>query len=87
MNTCTPLSLDGSFENVVNAGTTQKRKAINKWVKRTLTTVLVLLSLELINIILWLCNVIPSIPSVYISEIVTCVVAFLAGRIFEIGCK
>lgn len=87
MNTCTPLSLDGSFERIVNAGTTQKRKAINKWVKRTLTTILVLLSLELINIILWLCNVIPSIPSVYISEIVTCVVAFLAGRVFEIGCK
>lgn len=79
-----PLSENGSFEKIVNAGTSVARSKRRVWLRNTLRTIVVLLSVFLVNIILWMCRVIPSVPSIYITEIITCAVAFLAGRIYEV---
>lgn len=83
MNTYTPLSLDGSFEKIVNSGTSRKRAATNRWIRKTIETIVILLGIELFSLILFLFKAISSVPTVYISVIVFCCVAFLAGRIYE----
>ena len=79
-----PLSEGGSFEKIVNDGATQRRAAFNQWLTKTLRTIVFLLAILLVNLILWLFRVIPSVPSIYVSEIVTCIVSFLVGRIWEV---
>lgn len=78
-----PLSEEGSFEQIVNAGTSISRNLKKVWFVKTFRTVVVLMALLLINILLWLFGAIPSVPSVYVSEILTCSISFLAGRIYE----
>lgn len=78
-----PLSTDGSFEQIVNAGTSFSRKMKKVWFAKTLRTLVVLMAVLLANILLWLFQVIPSIPSVYVAEILTCAISFLVGRIYE----
>ena len=81
----TPLSMDGSYEQIVNSGTRARRSLTSKWVGKILKTIVMLLAVLLVNILLWLFNVIPSVPSIYVSEIITCAVAFLAGRLYEVA--
>ena len=82
-----PLSVEGSFEHVVNQGTSAARQKNQVWLNKTFRTIVVLMAVLLINILLWLFRVIPSVPSVYVSEILTCGISFLAGRIYEKFCK
>lgn len=82
-----PLSVEGSFEQIVNRGTSAARQAKQIWFNKTFRTVVVLMALFLANILLWLCRVIPSVPSVYVSVILTCAISFLAGRVYEKFCK
>ena len=83
----TPLSIEGSFEKVVNAKTAERRKEKRDmtaaWLNRTFLTMVVLVAVLLLNLLLWSLNVIPSGPSSIVSKVITCVVSFLAGRIFE----
>ena len=83
----TPLSIEGSFEKVVNAKTAERRKEKRDmtaaWLKRTFLTMVVLVAVLLLNLLLWSLNVIPAGPSSIVSKVITCVVSFLAGRIFE----
>lgn len=78
-----PLSENGSFEKVVNARTAVRKQSRQAWFTKSFRILVVLLSILLINIVLWLFQVIPSIPSIYVSEILTCAISFIAGRIYE----
>lgn len=55
--------------------------------RKILLLIVALLSVELVNLTLWQLNVIPSIPSLFISEILTCTTSFFAGRIYERICR
>lgn len=79
-----PLSENGSFENIVNAGTSVSRNRKKVWLIKTFRIIVVLMAAFLTNILLWLFQVIPSVPSVYVSEILTCVISFFAGRIYGV---
>ena len=81
----TPLTEHGSFESIVNAGTQERQKSTFKWVRRMLLTIVFLLAALLVNLILWLLNMIPTFVTIMISEVFTCVAAFIAGRLWEIG--
>ena len=83
----TPLSTEGSFEKIVNAKTAERRKEkANKtaaWLNRTFLTMVVLALVLLLNLLLWSLKVIPDGLSSLVSKVITCVVSFLAGRIYE----
>ena len=51
--------------------------------RRALLVIVALLGVELVNLTLWQLGAIPSVPSIFVSEIITCVVSFLAGRVWE----
>ena len=79
----TPLSAEGSFEKIVNEGTSAARQKKRVWLNKTFRIIVVLMAVFLVNILLWLFRVIPSVPSMYVSEILTCAISFLAGRVYE----
>lgn len=54
------------------------------WHRKVLWTVVALSAVELINLTLWQLGAIPSVPSVFISEMLTCVISFFVGRICEV---
>ena len=78
-----PLSTEGSFEQIVNSGTRVSRQLKKVWFAKTFRTIVLLMAVLLVNILLWLFRVIPSVPSVYVSEMLTCGISFLVGRIYE----
>lgn len=84
----TPLSEDGSFENIVNARTAERRREKEHnaaaWLNRTFLTMVVLALVLLLNLLLWSLKVIPDGLSSLVSKVITCVVSFLAGRIWEV---
>ena len=51
--------------------------------RAVLLLIVALLSVELVNLTLWQLGVIPSVPSIFVSQVLTCVVSFLAGRVYE----
>lgn len=79
----TPLSVDGSFEKIVNAGTEGFRQQKRVWVNKTFRMIVVLFGLELITLLLCAMSVIPNLSTVMVSEIITCVASFLGGRLWE----
>lgn len=83
----TPLSTEGSFESIVNAGTHERRRQEHKRVRKMLVTIVVALAMILINMILWLLNAIQTVPSLWITGICTAVACFAAGRLYEICSK
>lgn len=79
----TPLSEDGSFEKIVNAGTEESRRRTGVWVHNTFRTIVILFGIWLVSLLLCAVGVIPKLAAVMISEVITCVVSFLAGRLFQ----
>lgn len=83
----TPLSREGSFEKIVNAKTAERRKEKEHnaaaWLNKTFLTMVVLVLVLLLNLLLWSLKVIPDGLSSLVSKVITCVVAFLAGRVYE----
>lgn len=77
------LSTEGSFEQIVNKGTSASRRIKKEWLIKTVRVIVVMLAIFLINVLLWVFRVMPSVPSIYVSEILTCAISFLAGRIYE----
>ena len=70
------------------AGRYEDKKVGNVPVKRmccrkVLLVIVALLGLELVNLTLWQLGVIPSVPSIFVSQVLTCATSFLAGRIYE----
>ena len=51
--------------------------------RKVLLLIVALLGVELVNLTLWQLGVIPSVPSIFASQVLTCVVSFLAGRVYE----
>lgn len=82
-----PLSENGSFEKIVNHSTAAARAKQAAWVRKRFRMIVVLLAAFLVNLILWLAGVVPSVLSVYITEILSVIVSFCAGRIYEKFCK
>lgn len=78
-----PLSENGSFESIVNSATRMARKQSAMWIHKSLRTIVVMMALFLVNVLLWMLRLIPSIPAVYVAEILTCAGAFVAGRVYE----
>lgn len=54
------------------------------WYRRTLLVIVALLAAELVNLTLWQLGSIPSVPSIFVSEVMTCAISFLVGRLFEV---
>ncbi len=73
-----PLGKKGLYEE--NTGTGQKKYPRHK---KILLIIVALLGVELVNIALWQACAIPTCLSVFFSEILTGVIAFLAGRVYE----
>ena len=73
-----PFGKKGRYEE--NSGTCQKRYPLHK---KILLIIVALLGVELANIALWQLGTIPACPSIFVSEIMTGVTAFLAGRVYE----
>ena len=70
------------------AGRYEDKKVGNVPVKRMcrrkiLLLIVALLGVELVNLTLWQLGVIPSVPSIFVSQVLTCATSFLAGRIYE----
>ena len=55
--------------------------------RKILLIIVTLLSVELVNLTLWQLGVIPSVPSLFASEILTCATSFFAGRTYERFCR
>ena len=79
----TPLSEDGSFEKIVNAGTEEYRRQAKVWVNKTFRAIVILFGVELITLLLCAMGVMPNLATVMVSEVITCVVSVLAGRLWE----
>ena len=77
-----PFGKKGLYEE--NTGTGQKKYPLHK---RILLIIVALLGVELINSALWQAGAISACMSIFVSEIVTGVTAFLAGRIYERFCR
>lgn len=69
----------------VSSGEAGRYEATGKKMRnrKVLPLIVLLLGVELVNLTLWQLEAIPSVPSIFISEVLTCVVSFLAGRIYE----
>ena len=80
-----PLTEHGSFESIVNAGTQERQKTTFKLVRKMLLTTVFLLAVLLLTLVLWLLNAIPALVAILVAEVLTCVAAFIAGRLWEIG--
>lgn len=52
--------------------------------RAVLLLIVVLLGAELVNLTLWQLGVIPSVLSIFASQVLTCVVSFLVGRIYGV---
>lgn len=78
-----PLSEDGSFEKIVNAVTQRNRTEKAFWTNKVLKAIVALLSIWLVSLVLYAIGAINKLTAVMISEIITCVVSFLAGRLFQ----
>ena len=52
--------------------------------RAVLLLIVALLGVELVNLTLWQLGVIPSVPSIFVSQILTCVVSFFVGRIYGV---
>ena len=78
-----PLSEDGSFEKIVNAGTQQHRTEKAFWTNKVFKAIVVLFSIWLVSLVLCATGIINKLTAVMISEVITCVVSFLAGRLFQ----
>ena len=87
MNCETPLSFEGSFEQIVNSGTAAKRTETYLWFRKKSKIVIALMAILLVNLCLWTFKVIPSVLSICFSEVLTCAIAFNIGRIYEKLCK
>ena len=83
MNTCTPLSLDGSFEGIVNAGAQASRNQTAAWIRKSLKTIVICMAIIFVTVLLLAFQVIPAILSVYVFVVLTCVIGFVSGRIYE----
>ncbi len=82
-----PLSNEGSYEAIVNAKTAQNRKQSHQRISKMLFALVILVVALSINLILWAANAIPAEPSIWISEIISCTVCFIGGRVWEASCK
>ena len=54
------------------------------WYRKGLLVIVALLAAELVNLTLWQLGTIPSVPSIFVSEIMSCAISFLVGRFFEV---
>ena len=52
--------------------------------RKVLLLIVALLGVELVNLALWQLGVIPSVPSIFASQILTCVVSFFVGRVYGV---
>ena len=52
--------------------------------RAVLLLIVVLLGAELVNLALWQLGAIPSVPSIFVSQVLTCVVSFFVGRIYGV---
>jgi hypothetical protein len=50
--------------------------------RAVLLLIVALLGVELVNLTLWQLGVIPSVPSIFASQVLTCVVSFFVGRVY-----
>lgn len=82
-------------ERVVNPRTAEARQRteearqrtehmINRKVHRLLLTIVAMLAGILAGIVLWLLNVSGSILTIMVMEVLSCVAAFAAGRLWEV---
>ena len=79
-----PLNEYDDYESIVNARTRERREQAGEWITKQLKTLVFLLSVFLLNLILWLVDVIPAAPSILLSEVLTWVVSFIGGRLWEV---
>ena len=78
----TPLSLDGSFENVVNSSGTEKTgKQKRQHFSNAFRTIVELAGIVAIVLLLRMLGVLTTMQAVLISEVITCAMSFLAGYI------
>lgn len=78
-----PFGKKGRYEEKSGAEPPKKRPLH----KKVLLAIVILLGAELVNITLWQLGEIPACPSIFVSEILTAVIGFLTGRIYERFCR
>ena len=75
-------------ERTVNPRTAKARRStarmINWKVNRLLLTIVAMLAGVLVGMVLWLLNVSGSILTIMVTEVLSCVAAFAAGRLWEL---
>lgn len=80
----TPLSVEGSFESVVNSSGAEKTdKQKKRCVSNTFRAIAELAAVVAIVFLLRKLGVLTIMQAVLVSEIITCVASFLAGRLWE----
>lgn len=78
-----PLDLNSGWEKVVNPKTAQRREEARQVVQKWLQIIYALLAVILLNLLLWVVNVMPTTVSLVITGGCGCVGCFLTGRLYE----
>ena len=71
-------------ERVVNGPAAQRRAMTAKLVHKLLATVVAMLAVLLLNLVLWILNVTPSLLAVLLAVLSSWVTCFALGRLYEI---
>ena len=83
MNQPKTLDLSGGWENIVNNHSkrmnAEKQNQFRKW----MVMIVAALCCLLITLVFWLLNICSGIPAIMITELCSCIAAFVAGRIWE----
>ena len=80
----TPLSIDGSFESVVNcSGTGKTGQQKKRRVCNVFRTIAELAAVVAIVLLLCKLGILTTMWAILISEAITCVASFLTGRLWE----
>ena len=71
----------GRYEATGKAGGVPVKKMC---CRKILSVIVALLGVELVNLTLWQLGVIPSVPSIFVSQVLSCIVSFFAGRVYGV---
>ena len=78
-----PLNTNDGWEDIVNANAKTRNRAKIRRMTKKLWLIVIMLAVIFVNLMLWLLNVIPAVPSLWVTGICGAVAAFAAGQVFE----
>ena len=81
------LDLNCGWEGIVNPHSKQTNDQKQKCNRRWLAIIVAMLCAVLIGMVLWMLKALPGVPAIMVTEICSCIAAFVAGRLWEVGSR